>query len=389
VARSVTMLQVFLASPSDVQPEREIVSETIQEFNRVWGKAFNVALELWRWEEDSRPAFGPDAQSIINSQVGENYDIFVGILWGRFGSPTPRAASGTQEEFQNAVTRRKAGSSLPEIMLYFKDAPIAPSKIDSTQLSLVQHFKRDAGLAGIMYSTFVDESSFESSFRAHLSSLVQEMINKGQHALPQDPPEAKEPADTEELGFIDYMELYESRMRDLTGSLNSINAATVRVGSQLTERTKQIREAGEAVRSTSFARQLLRDGADDLMSYANFLDRSIPEIRRLREGAFEALASALMIYGEFAQDGSKELVELRNSLGTIEENVDNALQGIDSFYGAVKGLPRLTSEMNKAKRETSNQLASFRAETVAVVSTVQNILKILDRLLEKRSELLS
>ena len=42
---------------------------------------------------------GSDPQQIINSQVSDEYDIFIGILWTRFGTPTERAGSGTEEEF--------------------------------------------------------------------------------------------------------------------------------------------------------------------------------------------------------------------------------------------------------------------------------------------------
>ena len=41
---------------------------------------------------------GIDAQDVINRQLGE-YDIFLGIMNTRFGSPTHRADSGTEEEF--------------------------------------------------------------------------------------------------------------------------------------------------------------------------------------------------------------------------------------------------------------------------------------------------
>ncbi|PYL26201.1 MAG: hypothetical protein DMF37_02915 [Verrucomicrobia bacterium] len=47
---------------------------------------------------------GADAQDVINHQLAE-YDIFLGIMSCRFGSPTKRAHSGTEEEFNRAGFR--------------------------------------------------------------------------------------------------------------------------------------------------------------------------------------------------------------------------------------------------------------------------------------------
>jgi hypothetical protein len=33
------------------------------------------------------PGFGEDARSVINDRIGE-YDIFIGVFWNRFGTPT-------------------------------------------------------------------------------------------------------------------------------------------------------------------------------------------------------------------------------------------------------------------------------------------------------------
>ena len=43
-------------------------------------------LEL-RGVEDVAPAFGSEPQEVVNKQI-QDYDIFVGILWHRIGTPT-------------------------------------------------------------------------------------------------------------------------------------------------------------------------------------------------------------------------------------------------------------------------------------------------------------
>jgi hypothetical protein len=67
------------------------------------------------------PQIGPKAQAVINAQIGI-YDLFCGIMWNRFGTPTEIAASGTKEEFDGAVHCWKTDRR-PWIIFYFCERP--------------------------------------------------------------------------------------------------------------------------------------------------------------------------------------------------------------------------------------------------------------------------
>jgi hypothetical protein len=41
-------------------------------------------------------------EQLILDQIGQ-YDLFVGIMWRRFGTPTGVAGSGTEQEFDHAL----------------------------------------------------------------------------------------------------------------------------------------------------------------------------------------------------------------------------------------------------------------------------------------------
>lgn len=129
MARYETILSIFVASPSDVDEERNRLEEVIRELNTTWSRDLGVRLELVRWETHAYPSFGEDAQAVINDQIPDDYDVFVGLMWYRFGTPTGRAGSGTVEEFQRAKKRFDANSDDLQLMIYFKDAPapIAPT----------------------------------------------------------------------------------------------------------------------------------------------------------------------------------------------------------------------------------------------------------------------
>ena len=99
-----------------------------------------LVLELLRWETHAYPSMGRP-QSVINAQIGD-YDVFVGILWKRFGTPTGRAESGTEEEFRLAFDSWKK-TKRPHILLYFYTAPLVPPKSaeEVRQLGLVIDFR--------------------------------------------------------------------------------------------------------------------------------------------------------------------------------------------------------------------------------------------------------
>ena len=96
-------IKVFVASPSDVVEERNALAKLIADINDVL--AYLVPEKTLTLE-------------LINREIPVDYDIFIGVMWKRMGTPTATDPSGTVEEFHRACARRKHGS-LPRIMFYF------------------------------------------------------------------------------------------------------------------------------------------------------------------------------------------------------------------------------------------------------------------------------
>lgn len=146
--RDERVVVVLVASPSDLEPERNRLEEVIRELNLTWSQTLLLRLELVRWETHGYPGIGQDAQDVLNQELTDAPDIFIGLMWGRYGTPTGRAGSGTEEEFARALTRYRDDPSSVRIMFYFKDAPLSPSEIDPAQLAQVQEFQSSLGNEG-------------------------------------------------------------------------------------------------------------------------------------------------------------------------------------------------------------------------------------------------
>lgn len=166
--RNVITYDLMLSSPGDVSAERDVVENEVAVLHRRL-QAQGLGVSIIRWETDATPAFGADPQEQINSQLPD-YDVFVGIFWSRFGTPTPRALSGTEEEFREARQRWKRDVHGREIMLYFGDAPVS-AMLDVEQLQRVQAFRKEVASLGLL-------GSFNSTqdFRAKFSRDIEKVI---------------------------------------------------------------------------------------------------------------------------------------------------------------------------------------------------------------------
>jgi hypothetical protein len=89
MATQQTLVTAFVASPGDVSEERAVLQEVVNELNLTWSKTLGIRLDFLGWETHTFPAVGKYPQEVINRQIGDDYDIFIGIMWKRFGTATP------------------------------------------------------------------------------------------------------------------------------------------------------------------------------------------------------------------------------------------------------------------------------------------------------------
>ncbi|CAE6518972.1 conserved hypothetical protein [Nitrosomonas nitrosa] len=164
------LYKIFLASPGDTETERKLANDVVSEINKTIGSRNHFRLELLKWENNTYPTFGEDVQDIINKQIGSDYQIFVGIMWKKFGTPTKRAGSGTAEEFELAYNRYVKTKDI-QIMFYFNNSPI-PQDADFEQFQNVKNFKKKLEALGGYCCSYDTPKSFEKLLREHLTSYL-------------------------------------------------------------------------------------------------------------------------------------------------------------------------------------------------------------------------
>lgn len=131
------VFQVFLASPSDTQTEREVLRNVIGRWNDLHAADLGVVLLPVGWETHAVPQLGEPPQALINRQVLERCDLLIGVFWTRLGTPTETAPSGTVEEIRRFVAAGKWA------LVYFSNRPAAPELLDADQLSALKQFQEE------------------------------------------------------------------------------------------------------------------------------------------------------------------------------------------------------------------------------------------------------
>jgi len=171
------VLKLFLASPSDTDAERKIVHEVVNSWNRSTGARRGWQVDVFDYTKNVAPSYGRDGQAIVFEASGSlrNYAFFIGILKHRFGSPTPRAASGTKEEFGRAVRAYKSTGRI-EIMLYFSDAPLKDTSNDSLIHKQKLNDFRKSVQHESFYKTFKSQNDFQRQFNEHFAMQVEKQI---------------------------------------------------------------------------------------------------------------------------------------------------------------------------------------------------------------------
>lgn len=109
----------------------------------------------------------------MNQQFIHGCDACVALFANKFGTPTDRYDSGTEEEIEDMINSGK------QVFLYFIERPIDPSTIDLKQLEKVRSFKDKYSDKGI-YSLIKSNEEFRKSFLNHLTLYFLQLISEPQ-----------------------------------------------------------------------------------------------------------------------------------------------------------------------------------------------------------------
>ncbi len=381
MAITTTILKVFVASPSDVVEERKVLEEIINELNNLIGRKAGLTFELMKWETDTYPSVGEDPQSVINEQIGDDYDVFVGIIWKRFGTPTPRELSGTAEEFYGAFEKARANPKGVRVMFYFNNASAAMSDIDIDQLKMVKDFQGSIGQMGVYYWKYNELEEFEKLVRLHLGKVMQEFgtswgeksdLVVGFFNTPT--PKLEDSIGVEnnddEEGFLDLIILTVEQFGIGGETFERINVLLQELNEKTLKRTEEFQQLATPINPNQ-AKQVANGFADDWENFVERMKVEIPIISKAFRLAIDSWTKSTELISDFNNDEEAEK-QIQNALDTINDFIKiiaDSKENTKGFRDVVAGMPRLTNKFNHAKKHVLEVLDGLLEE----FSTEENL----------------
>ncbi|MGH7495885.1 MAG: NACHT domain-containing protein [bacterium] len=209
-------LYIFLASPADVAKERAYVHTAVVELNKTGSGAAHaqgIQFEVLGYDTHVSPDMGRAQAVTFDQLTPDNWDIFIGILWQRFGTPSGAVDSQTGEEFRSGTieefTRayelwQQHGS--PRILFYrskqsvnyFELRPDQKQALEKVEAFFTQ-FGPKANHPGY-YRTYQTPEDFEKAVR---QDLMQFLLNyQKSDRQPTQPPVDRTPAPPESVEVL-------------------------------------------------------------------------------------------------------------------------------------------------------------------------------------------
>ena len=358
--RNETILSIFVASPSDVAEERNRVDDVVERVNASMARRRRVRFEVLRWERDVSPDFAENGQSVINSQIPQDFDIFVGIVWHTIGTSTERSESGTIEEFELAKKRHDDDPNSVRLMLYFKEnPPLSLSEIDPSQLEGVREFKARIKDKGGFYASFHTPEDFSNKLWMDLTRCIDDWS-------PESTGEAEEvqnlrddgDSETEvDDGFLDLVEEFEEEMSALNIVVENMAEAMRDMGNGVADQASAFGEISanmkepigtiEKQRLRTQVRKITKIVSETLDQFVRRTKHTLPLYRKHLDGGLNAFLRAVPLHIEMGVDITKQKEEVANTLQAMNE----MLSSIESLHDSMRSVPRITTSFAQSRRE--------------------------------------
>lgn len=348
--RTETILSVFLSSPGNVRDERLCFKDVVDWINNTLARSTGVRLELLTWEEHTSPEFGDSAQSVINEQIPDDYDIYLGILWHSVGTQTANAESGTIEEFERARARFADDPNSIRIMLYFKvSGPESLDDIDTEQLSRARKFRSRVKGMGL-YRKFESKKEFEDAVRKDLTQIVIDFrpsIDRAAESSRSANGEVEEASADDDEGLMELEDIFSEEMRNVREVLDRMSISISEFGERANQRTSSLQQLKTGgIVSRPATKRILLKSSGDMDDFVVAMRSELPLYKQHLDRGFDAFAKAVPIYLELNQDRA----DLATMARKLSDAMSSMLEGVEEMRDAVVDIPRLTTTLNKSKR---------------------------------------
>jgi len=355
--------------------------DVCNEINFDSGSREGFHLNVMRWETHAFPTASFRSQQAINEQIGDDYDLFIGLMSVGFGSHTGVYNSGTEEEFERAYARNR-DTGYPEIMFYFYSGSADLTSLKSTHLAKIENFRQSLRDRGILYWNYHSAMELRVSLHRHLNKAVRSIIQKQglteqSSALTIDVKSAFDPlsqwnsllASDPEVYLSELAKEFNKDIRKSTLHLKELSTHIGVVGKRMQSSASKISKAlSEPNVKVSKINQVLTQTIIDIDKYEDQLKSVIPKIYTALESALSCL-QRIMNLSLDSTDMAKLVSEVTKGLAaTIIEPIPTVTAQVSGLRDAAEGWPDLPI-LKSHKRK----LAALHDDLISMLQQVEKI----------------
>ena len=170
-------VRIFVSSPSDLDHERALVKDIVEQLNQEYLPYFRLRAVLW--EEEALSAVQSFQAGLLRPA---ECDIVLVMLWTRLGTPLADdpygGMTGTEWEFVDAI-EASARHGRPEVLVYKKTTPrlVDITNAEATREALDDRHRLETFFRGHFFNP---DGSFSRAFRQFDSDRVLRELVEGQ-----------------------------------------------------------------------------------------------------------------------------------------------------------------------------------------------------------------
>jgi len=385
--KEIKQINLFISCPGDIKDELNSIEVIVKELNKTFDKISNFSIQIVHWNEDTYTDIGEDGQEIINNQI--DYDILIGILWMKLGTPTKRDKSGTVEEINRAIKNPEK-----QQLIYFKTAtPNNLNDIITPDLDDIMLFKEELSKK-LLYKEFENIEKFETLFRLNLSSLIkdkfidkqEDTISPTEIVLPKKDVKYQnivslideiENSTKGDFGDIDIFEINENGYEcfdKITINLTTLTDYLKKLTTNLNKGTEEINQANN-IKDTrlklSRAKKVVNRLSKELDEFNDEINSELPDFSENLKEVGKVTSDIFLTLKSYR--GIDEY-DIESNTIAFRDSMESAMNSTAEMLKEIMNWPAINLKFNTSKRNTEVTLKDLTKEIMFGLTLIDETL---------------
>ena len=174
------VIKVFLSFPSDMDSYVSEARKIIAERNSRWERDFQISVRSITFKDLPSGYEERGVLQYIKDNVGA-FEIYCGFMGPKFGVPTERFRSGTEEEYIYALSM--SGRTVKHVMFGFCEVPANPFTLDADQLAKALEFRKKLDKTQL-YFVWGSHADFSTIFEKQMDDVIYKFSSDPRYFVP-------------------------------------------------------------------------------------------------------------------------------------------------------------------------------------------------------------